>query len=266
MRCQLDPNNQDHRNWYSSVQRGDLKDMSWAFNLEDGDDDWSDDVDENGRSYVKRSIRNVSKLYDVTICATPAYPQTSVSARSAAVRKANSFEQQLFERTGIVYKYKPVVMLSEDAQLRARAAAYGEDIRQGDIRDKSCRAVKLVNGKFYRDYARERQLKRYGSAGDGPGFGPVETKDAYNGGQPADPTASLRCPAYSVSSTRDEHRAAVIHHRCLATRAKNPESAAWHYGRADAHQAAADNPSGENVVRAITECYKKAMLKAEMES
>jgi len=78
-RCQLDKSNSDHRNIYGLVRRGDLNECSFAFNCGDVDDDtW--DLDDDGQA--RRTIRNVSGLYDVSVVASPAYSNTSVSARN----------------------------------------------------------------------------------------------------------------------------------------------------------------------------------------
>jgi hypothetical protein len=65
------------------VKRGDIDACSWAFKLEDGDDDFADGYDDDGKRCVIRSIRNVSNLWDVSVVTNPAYDATSVQARAA---------------------------------------------------------------------------------------------------------------------------------------------------------------------------------------
>ena len=87
-RCQLDPNQQTHRDLYSSVQRGDIDACSFAFNVDnsDGDGDTFDtDVDERGQRFNRRTIKRAN-LFDCSIVTNPAYDATSVQARSFAVR------------------------------------------------------------------------------------------------------------------------------------------------------------------------------------
>ena len=49
--------------------------------------------------------------------------------------------------------------VAEDRALRAKANEVADRIRQDEIRDASCTAVKFVNGKFERDYAREEEIR-----------------------------------------------------------------------------------------------------------
>jgi HK97 family phage prohead protease len=82
-RCQLDPNQQSHRDLHASVRRGDIQDCSFAF-VDNGDGSTFDEgTDENGQRCILRTVRNV-KLKDVSVVTHPAYSGTSVDARAAA--------------------------------------------------------------------------------------------------------------------------------------------------------------------------------------
>lgn len=61
----------------TALERGDISQGSFAFNVGEGGDEW--DVDEESEK-VTRTIRNVAGLYDVTVTAQGAYPQTSLAA------------------------------------------------------------------------------------------------------------------------------------------------------------------------------------------
>jgi HK97 family phage prohead protease len=84
-RCQLDPNNTEHRNLHSSVKRGDINECSFAFtpNGEQGDH-WEDRKDADGKYFISRTLKDVN-LFDVSAVTHPAYDNTSVAARSEAV-------------------------------------------------------------------------------------------------------------------------------------------------------------------------------------
>jgi hypothetical protein len=69
---QLDRENQAHRDLYSSVKRGDIDAMSFAFCVPENGDEWQGNA---------RTLRNVD-LRDVAIVTDPAYPGTSATARS----------------------------------------------------------------------------------------------------------------------------------------------------------------------------------------
>jgi uncharacterized protein len=59
------------------VRRGDVDGMSFTFNVSDDGDNWA-----WGDNVVRRQISKVSRLWDVGPVTFPAYPQTSVNARS----------------------------------------------------------------------------------------------------------------------------------------------------------------------------------------
>ena len=71
----------DAVNLYARVQRGDVNQASFGF--DEGEVTYTDLPD--GR--VRRTINQVSKLYEVSVCTFPAYEQTYVSARNAAAGK-----------------------------------------------------------------------------------------------------------------------------------------------------------------------------------
>jgi uncharacterized protein len=75
LRAEL-PDTEDGRSVHTAVVRGDLSGMSFAFKVPKG-----------GSQYdAKTNIRTISKIekvYECSIVAFPAYPQTSVEARSA---------------------------------------------------------------------------------------------------------------------------------------------------------------------------------------
>jgi HK97 family phage prohead protease len=78
-RCDL-PNTQAARDLYESVSRGDIREMSFAFSVDTGGDEWGEDTDDEGRKFIKRTLRDV-RLHDVAAVLSPAYPSgTNVSA------------------------------------------------------------------------------------------------------------------------------------------------------------------------------------------
>ncbi|MGO8810998.1 MAG: HK97 family phage prohead protease [Candidatus Sulfotelmatobacter sp.] len=146
--CQLNPNSQQHRDLYHAVNRGDIDECSFQFTVPDGGDDWDTDTDDNGVRFSRRTLRDVT-LRDVSVVTHPAYPSTNVGARSCdyvAGRNAPN--------VGIA----PVL---SDRALRAQADEISRQIdkdRMRAITDPSMRAVKLVNGVFWRNYEREAEL------------------------------------------------------------------------------------------------------------
>lgn len=76
MRASLAGDSQQARDVYSAVRRGDLGGMSFAFVVPEGGDRFD-------ASTNMRHIDRISKVYECSICAHPAYPEASVEARDA---------------------------------------------------------------------------------------------------------------------------------------------------------------------------------------
>jgi len=82
------PDTEEARTAYASIARGDMHDMSFGFDP-DVDADWDSTEDPEDRKVrmARRSIRNFKKVLDVSAVTYPAYPNTSVHARSAAIEQ-----------------------------------------------------------------------------------------------------------------------------------------------------------------------------------
>ena len=73
-----------------ALERGDIDQGSFSFMVADGGDEFAADEDGN----VMRTIRSIGGLYDVTVTAQGAYPQTSLAAvRSLAAAKGRPPEE-----------------------------------------------------------------------------------------------------------------------------------------------------------------------------
>lgn len=78
------PDTQQARDLAVLMKRGDVTQMSFAFSVHKDDQDWK----KNGEGPWERTIRKVSRLYDVSPVTYAAYPQTD-----AAVRCMQEFEE-----------------------------------------------------------------------------------------------------------------------------------------------------------------------------
>lgn len=76
------PDTEEARSVHTAVERGDLSGMSFAFKVPVGGDTYD-------RATNTRTINRIEKVYEVSICPFPAYPQTSVEARAAIQQAAN---------------------------------------------------------------------------------------------------------------------------------------------------------------------------------
>lgn len=70
---------------YEAVKRGDLSGMSFAFTVPEGGDSYD-------ASTNTRTIRQIAKVYECSVVPYPAYPATSIEARSARAAAQGKLE------------------------------------------------------------------------------------------------------------------------------------------------------------------------------
>jgi len=86
------PDTEEARSAYVSIQRGDMHGCSFGFGTDTGDDEWSMERGADGKAVAVRKIRNISALEDVSAVTFPAYPNTSVNARSQEFENRSAIE------------------------------------------------------------------------------------------------------------------------------------------------------------------------------
>lgn len=84
----LNPNDQDAMNLYARVERGDVSQCSFGFNI------LEEDTEINGEK-VHWTIKKV-ELFEVSVCTFPAYAETSVSARKADFEEAKKRQVEIY--------------------------------------------------------------------------------------------------------------------------------------------------------------------------
>lgn len=83
-----------------SLERGDVSQSSFGFNISGGDgSEWVKD-EETGA--LTRHIKKISRLYDVSPVTFPAYPQTDVAKRSLSEWKEDHKKEEKSEGTSLV--------------------------------------------------------------------------------------------------------------------------------------------------------------------
>ena len=97
----INPNDQDAMNLYSRVQRGDVNQCSFGFDI------LSEETDFRPDGSVHWTITKV-KLYEVSVCTFPAYAETSVQARQ------NEY-QQIKERDTEAWRARMIEKLRKGA-------------------------------------------------------------------------------------------------------------------------------------------------------
>lgn len=90
--AQLDvENNPQARALHSAVARGDITGMSFMFHVKE--DSW-----ERENDVLVRHIQKIDKIIDVSAVTIPAYPSTSISARSSGYENEIEIEHQAEQR------------------------------------------------------------------------------------------------------------------------------------------------------------------------
>lgn len=82
------PDTQAGRDLMTSIKRGDVSQSSFAFRVAAGGDSWDEDED----GVIIRTITKFGRLFDVSPVTFPAYPDTSVAARSLDLFKASKVQ------------------------------------------------------------------------------------------------------------------------------------------------------------------------------
>ena len=81
------PDTESAKEVYAAVQRGDLSGMSFAFTVPEGGDSY--DAATN-----TRTIRQIAKVYECSVVPYPAYPTTSIEARSERAAALKRLEER----------------------------------------------------------------------------------------------------------------------------------------------------------------------------
>jgi uncharacterized protein len=96
------PNTQAGRDTHESIKRGDLGACSFAFNVGDDMEEWSEE-----RGVPVRTLRDFSGLHDVSVVTYPAYPDTSVMARH------NEIAAEVRSRAEQIIRRRPATLTQE---------------------------------------------------------------------------------------------------------------------------------------------------------
>jgi HK97 family phage prohead protease len=76
------PDTQAGRDLTESLKRGDIDQSSFSFTVRGDGQKWEEREDENGKTFIKRTISKVARLFDVSPVTYPAYPDATVALRS----------------------------------------------------------------------------------------------------------------------------------------------------------------------------------------
>jgi HK97 family phage prohead protease len=114
-RITVNENDQEAMNFYSRVQRGDIRHSSFAFTVRK--ELWTNP--ENPNDLPLRAVLEVEKLYDVSPVTFPAYPTTTASVRSQVEKIQQEMEQAGQAASGGAEVQAPKVEARRKARSRA---------------------------------------------------------------------------------------------------------------------------------------------------
>ena len=107
IRC-IPPDTQEARDLQTSIKRGDINQMSFAFTIADDGDSWACADD----GTVIRTINLFEEIFDVSPVTYPAYPETSVQARSIAQEKKSPIPKMVSTN-----KRKRLLLVEKEMQI-----------------------------------------------------------------------------------------------------------------------------------------------------
>jgi HK97 family phage prohead protease len=110
----INQNDQEAMNFYSRVQRGDIRHSSFAFTVRK--ELWT--TPENPQELPLRAVLEVDKLYDVSPVTFPAYPTTTASVRSQVEEIQQEMEQASQAASGGAEDETPKVEARRKARSR----------------------------------------------------------------------------------------------------------------------------------------------------
>lgn len=103
------------RDLMSCMQRGDINQCSFGFNIEENGDSWEKDSD----GLWIRTIRKISKLFDVSPVTYPAYAATSCTTRSLDSAKQAELDRIAEEEKKKVPEFDPTPILRMKMELES---------------------------------------------------------------------------------------------------------------------------------------------------
>ncbi len=93
------PDTQVGRDLVTSLERGDIDQSSFSFQVDRDGQDWQETSEGDGPNIVTRTINKVKRLFDVSPVTYPAYPDATVALRSLEQFKEESAQPKPDEPT-----------------------------------------------------------------------------------------------------------------------------------------------------------------------
>lgn len=88
----INEQDQDAKNAYARIDRGDVNGCSFGFEISKMEESWDDD------GTYRTKILEINPLYEVSPCTFPAYTQTSISARNKEeLEKAKTHKREVWK-------------------------------------------------------------------------------------------------------------------------------------------------------------------------
>jgi uncharacterized protein len=123
-RVSLNPDVEAHRSIHALISNGTMDECSFGFMIPDGGDAWDEAKDEEGRTYQRRTLRDLT-LFEISSVVFPAYNETSVAARAMADYYADDTAAWVASKRDFLANFEG------DAMRRNKAAEIFRQISRG---------------------------------------------------------------------------------------------------------------------------------------
>jgi HK97 family phage prohead protease len=123
-RCVLNPDVEAHRSIHALIANETMDECSFGFSVPSGGDAWDEATDEEGRTYQRRTLRDLT-LFEISSVVFPAYNETSVAARAAADYYADDNAAWIAQKRDFLANFEA------DANRRSKAQEILRQIMKG---------------------------------------------------------------------------------------------------------------------------------------
>jgi len=134
-RCQLDEDQQMHRDLYASIKRGDISECSFAFTVNPNGDSFDEVADRStGKRFALRTLKDV-QLHDVSAVTNPAYGNGATNVGARAEQRCDydyRYTTTFSKHSGLFTAELAAIDKQTDELLRLRLQRIGAEIaREG---------------------------------------------------------------------------------------------------------------------------------------
>ena len=110
------PDTQHGRDLMTSLKRGDVDQSSFSFTVGKDGQEWNETRDGDGPTIFTRTIKKVSRLYDVSPVTYPAYPDATVALRSLQDFQKQTTPPEPMEENSVSHWQRRIDLIDKTAE------------------------------------------------------------------------------------------------------------------------------------------------------